>query len=44
MPSGMIRSGYGEYHSSNSQSFHARTYAAFMPTCQCRAPSNSHTW
>ena len=27
MPSGMIRSGYGEYHSSNSQSFQARVTA-----------------
>ena len=27
MPSGMMRSGYGEYHSSYSQSFHARVTA-----------------
>ena len=39
MPSGMIRSGNSEYHSSNSQSFHARTHAT--PTSRSEALKNT---
>ena len=36
MPIGMIRSGYGEYHSSKNQSFHARVTASpSSGSCAC---------
>ena len=39
MPSGTIRSGFGEYHSSKIQSFHARTHA--LPTSTSFASANT---
>ena len=39
MPSGTMRSGWGEYHSSKSQSFQARTHA--RPSSGSLASENS---